>query len=64
LIGHGEGGEIATRVAIDNPDKVKNLLLIVPDLCGLGDSSKPVTGNDGNTTELPQSKNSMMRMIS
>jgi uncharacterized protein len=28
LIGHSEGGEIATRVAIDNPDKVKNLLLM------------------------------------
>src|SRR5918995_6403292 len=28
LIGHSEGGEIATRVAIDNSDKVKNLLLM------------------------------------
>ena len=28
LIGHSEGGEIATRVAIDNPDKVKNLVLM------------------------------------
>lgn len=28
LIGHSEGGEIATRVAIDNPDKVKNMLLM------------------------------------
>jgi cephalosporin-C deacetylase-like acetyl esterase len=26
LIGHNQGGEIATRVAIDNPDKVKNLV--------------------------------------
>ncbi|HEY7080390.1 MAG TPA: hypothetical protein VH500_11860 [Nitrososphaeraceae archaeon] len=25
MIGHSEGGEIATRVAIANPDKVKNL---------------------------------------
>ena len=28
LIGHSEGGEIAARVAIDNSDKVKNLVLI------------------------------------
>ena len=28
MIGHSEGGEIATRVAIDNPDKVKNLVLM------------------------------------
>jgi pimeloyl-ACP methyl ester carboxylesterase len=28
LIGHSEGGEIATRVAIVYPDKVKNLVLV------------------------------------
>ena len=28
LIGHSEGGEIATRVATANPDKVKNLVLM------------------------------------
>jgi hypothetical protein len=28
LIGHSEGGEIAARVAIGNPDKAKNLVLM------------------------------------
>jgi uncharacterized protein len=28
MLGHSEGGEIATRVAIDNSDKVKNLVLM------------------------------------
>jgi hypothetical protein len=28
----------------------KNYTVIVPDLCGLGDSSKPVSGYDGKTT--------------
>jgi pimeloyl-ACP methyl ester carboxylesterase len=31
-------------------DLAKNYTVIVPDLRGLGDSSKPVTGYDGNTT--------------
>src|SRR2546428_1065414 len=30
IIGHSEGGEIATRVAIDNPTKVKNIVLMAP----------------------------------
>jgi pimeloyl-ACP methyl ester carboxylesterase len=32
------------------PALAKNYTVIVPDLRGLGDSSKPVTGYDGNTT--------------
>jgi pimeloyl-ACP methyl ester carboxylesterase len=32
------------------PSLAKNYTVIVPDLRGLGDSSKPVTGYDGNTT--------------
>ena len=30
VLGHSEGGEITTRVAIDNPDKVKNIVLMAP----------------------------------
>ena len=30
VLGHSEGGEIAIRVAIDNPDKVKNIALMAP----------------------------------
>jgi pimeloyl-ACP methyl ester carboxylesterase len=32
------------------PALAKNYTVVVPDLRGLGDSSKPVTGYDGNTT--------------
>src|SRR3954454_12815957 len=32
------------------PDLAKNYTVIVPDLRGLGDSSKPTTGYDGRTT--------------
>jgi pimeloyl-ACP methyl ester carboxylesterase len=32
------------------PELAKNYTIIVPDLRGLGDSSKPATGYDGNTT--------------
>ena len=32
------------------PALASNYTVIVPDLRGLGDSSKPVTGYDGNTT--------------
>jgi pimeloyl-ACP methyl ester carboxylesterase len=32
------------------PTLAKNYTVIVPDLRGLGDSSKPVTGYEGNTT--------------
>ena len=32
------------------PALAKNYTVIVPDLRGLGDSSKPVTGYDGKTT--------------
>jgi pimeloyl-ACP methyl ester carboxylesterase len=32
------------------PALAKNYAVIVPDLRGLGDSSKPLTGYDGNTT--------------
>ena len=28
LIGHSEGTVVATRIAIDNPDKVKNIVLM------------------------------------
>ena len=30
VLGHSEGGEISTRVAIDNSDKVKNIVLMAP----------------------------------
>ncbi|MGB0005417.1 MAG: alpha/beta fold hydrolase, partial [Nitrososphaeraceae archaeon] len=30
VLGHSEGGEITTRVAIDNSDKVKNIVLMAP----------------------------------
>jgi uncharacterized protein len=30
LIGHSEGTTIAPRVAVDNPDKVKNIVLMAP----------------------------------
>src|SRR4029079_5196898 len=30
VLGHSEGGEITTRVAIDNPAKVKNIVLMAP----------------------------------
>ena len=32
------------------PTLAKNYTVIAPDLRGLGDSSKPLTGYDGNTT--------------
>ena len=32
------------------PALAKNYTVIVPDLRGFGDSSKPITGYDGNTT--------------
>ncbi len=35
------------------PALAKNYTVIVPDLRGLGDSSKPVTGYDGKTRYLP-----------
>ena len=30
VLGHSEGGEISTRVAIDNSDKLKNIVLMAP----------------------------------
>jgi pimeloyl-ACP methyl ester carboxylesterase len=32
------------------PALAKNYTVVAPDLRGLGDSSKPLTGYDGNTT--------------
>ena len=30
LIGHSEGTNIPPRVAVDNPDKVRNIVLMAP----------------------------------
>ena len=39
VLGHSEGGEISTRVAIDDPDKVKNIVLMAARIQSVRDAA-------------------------